>query len=132
VVVFENEPVTPGPILEVYYRRAYREWLSVYNGTGGAQFLGVLVYTTNKMALYAWNFADILIIFFSRALYFKFKRLNELARERLIDGEVVSSGKSRLKLTFNYYTFNIVCFYTRSQRVETFDIRFHDALRPLG
>ncbi len=95
MIAFPNEKLMPGSILEVYYLRSHKEWLRVYNGTEDAATLGIFVYTSNKLALYSWNFADILLILFSRALYFKFKMLNEVAAQRLIDREQVLNGRNR-------------------------------------
>ena len=56
--------------------------------------MGIFVFITNKFTLYSWNFADVLIIVLSRALYYKFKMLNEAAEMKLVHGEKVSNGNT--------------------------------------
>ncbi|XP_035701905.1 gustatory receptor for sugar taste 64f-like [Folsomia candida] len=44
-------------------------------------FWGVFVFLTNKTSLYAWNYVDVLIGIFARALYGQFKGLYEIGSE---------------------------------------------------
>ncbi|CAL8093433.1 unnamed protein product [Orchesella dallaii] len=73
--------------LETYYWRSNRHWWDIlgYNG-----FLAALAFIQHKWMLYSWNYLDIIIAVFARALYFKFKTLYELSDEYL--GHPQSNG----------------------------------------
>jgi len=43
----------------------------------------VFAFVSNKLAIYSWNFADILIGVLSRAIYFRFKALGLTITEKL-------------------------------------------------
>lgn len=45
-----------------------------------SNFLGVYHIVTNKLALYSWNFMDVLIMVLSRAVYFQFDVIGSTAR----------------------------------------------------
>jgi hypothetical protein len=42
-------------------------------------FLDIFLFVSNKLAFCAWNFTDLLIIILCRALYFKFRILQQVA-----------------------------------------------------
>lgn len=68
-------------ILETYYRRSHYHWANVldYNG-----IVAVIAFIQHKCMLYSWNYMDIMIAIFSRAMYFKFKMLYEMSKEMFV------------------------------------------------
>jgi Trehalose receptor len=73
--------------MEFYYQYFNNHWvLVVYDDTGTttARALGYFLFICNLLSLYAWNYADLLITNFSRALYYKFKILRQVAEHKLL------------------------------------------------
>ncbi|ODM89736.1 Gustatory receptor for sugar taste 64a [Orchesella cincta] len=67
--------------LESFYWRSHYHWgkLLGYNW-----FLAVLAFVQHKWILYSWNYMDILIAVFARAIYFQFKSLYKVAKEKVL------------------------------------------------
>jgi len=82
-----------GTFLENYFKKSHPEWRWLYDGGVDAPVMGAFVFITNRLNLYAWNFGDLLIILFARGLYFKFKRLNQVAEEKIFNRTNKSQGK---------------------------------------
>ncbi|CAG7717220.1 unnamed protein product [Allacma fusca] len=66
--------------LEEYFINCNYQWsvLVAYHHA-----LNLFTFVNNKLALYAWNYADITIILLSRAIYFKFQALNSQGEDIL-------------------------------------------------
>jgi hypothetical protein len=64
--------------LQRYYRRGHNNWnqLIPYN-----EFWAILAFISNKACIYVWNYTDVLIGIFARAIYMKFRKLHEAASE---------------------------------------------------
>lgn len=71
--------------LEAYYWRANETWATVI---GYNWFFAVLAFLHHKWILYAWNFMDIVIAVFGRAMFFRFKCLYEEAEKKLIGSQI--------------------------------------------
>lgn len=69
-------------LLEHHYNKLHEPWAKYlkYN-----EFFGVITFLQHKCILYSWNYMDIMIALFSRAIYFKFKTLYKLAMENLVN-----------------------------------------------
>ncbi|CAL8116987.1 unnamed protein product [Orchesella dallaii] len=68
-------------VLETYYRRSHNHWAKKL---GYHEIFVVLAFLQHKCMLYAYNYLDIMLAVFSRAIYFKFKMLYKLANEHLV------------------------------------------------
>lgn len=66
--------------LETYYRRSHDIWAK---NLGFHEVIAVIAFFQHKCMLYGCNYMDITIAVFSRAIYFKFKMLYNLADEHL-------------------------------------------------
>lgn len=84
--------------LETYYWRAHPHWATVI---GYNWFFAVLAFFHHKWLLYSWNYMDITIAIFGRAMSFRFKCLFEEAENKLLGskelqlsnlGQVVCNG----------------------------------------
>lgn len=69
---------------ESFYTEAMVDWSRIYSYSPS---IAIFAVTINKFSLYAWNYFDILIIITSRAIYMKFKTLNETGHKYLDDYE---------------------------------------------
>ncbi|CAL8093418.1 unnamed protein product [Orchesella dallaii] len=78
-----------GSALEAYYWRSNGHWGRHF---GYHPLLAVLSFVSHKFVLFCWNYVDVLMIIFARALYFKFKGLCQIAVENL------KSSKESLKI----------------------------------
>lgn len=78
--------------LETYYWRAHYHWATVI---GYNWFFAVLGFIQHKWILYAWNYMDIVVAVFGRAMYFRFKCLNEEAEKKLLGPEELRLNNSR-------------------------------------
>ncbi|CAL8093427.1 unnamed protein product [Orchesella dallaii] len=67
--------------LESYYWRSQSHWGNIlgYNWA-----LAVLAFIQHKWILYSWNYIDILIAVFARAMYFQFKSLYKVAKTKVL------------------------------------------------
>lgn len=68
--------------LETFYWRSNPHWAAIFGYNG---FFAVLAFIQHKWMLYTWNYLDVLIAVFGRAMYFKFKMLYELSNEHLAE-----------------------------------------------
>lgn len=91
-VIPSGQNETNATVFEVYYERSFKGWTYIYNESTGAPFMAVFVFLANKFSLYSWNYGDLLIAVFSRALYYKFKRLNEVVQEKFVNRNVAATG----------------------------------------
>lgn len=67
--------------LKCYYNLVYPHWDHII---GYHPVISIFVFLLHKWMWYALNFVDILIAVLSRALYEKFKTLNQLSKDKLI------------------------------------------------
>lgn len=67
--------------LEVYFQRANPRLYEVFGYNAG---LAVYAFILHKFLLYSWNFLDIAIAVFARAMYFRFASLNQSCWDQLI------------------------------------------------
>jgi hypothetical protein len=56
----------------MYYYRSHYNWGLFFPFS---PILAAILFVSNKVALYAWNWADLLIILFCRGLWFQFGQL---------------------------------------------------------
>ena len=79
---------------EVYYYRSHDKWAELipYH-----PIIAFYVFISNKLALYAWNFMDLIITIFARALYFKFKALYTQGELIILSGNNSEYGKETKK-----------------------------------
>lgn len=75
-----NETTSLSP-LESYYYKSHEHWAKFL---GYNEIFAVIAFIQHKCILYGWNYMDIMIAVFSRAMYFKFKMLYKLATEKLV------------------------------------------------
>ncbi|CAL8122975.1 unnamed protein product [Orchesella dallaii] len=70
--------------LETYYNRSHPFWAFYIPFH---PIVAVILLICSLVSVLAWNYADVITIVFSRALYFKFKTLVEETEKRLIPSE---------------------------------------------
>jgi len=80
--------------LETFYWRSQNHWA---NNIGYHWFLLVFAFIQHKWILYSWNYMDILIAVFARAMYFQFKTLYKVAKEKVVASH--KSHESRISTT---------------------------------
>lgn len=99
--------------LEVYFDRSHPEWGRIL-GYHYNPMLAILAFTSHKLVLFCWIYADTFIILFARVLYFKFQELSKKAKENLNGSDDIlwqrqkSAGKNQIQkiikscLNFNF------------------------------
>lgn len=75
-----NPNVTLKTSLETYYLRSHNKWRKLM---GYNPVLAVLAFVSHKFVVICWNYVDLILIIFARALNFKFKGLCLVAEENL-------------------------------------------------
>lgn len=75
-----NSNVTLKTALETYYLRSHGHWRKLM---GYNPMLAVLAFVSHKFVVMCWNYVDLILIIFARALNFKFKGLCLVAEENL-------------------------------------------------
>lgn len=78
--------------LETYYVRAHHHLNQVL---GYNPVMAVLAFLQHKLILYSWNYMDILIAVFARAMYFRFKSLYEYSVANLLGPEEFRLNNSK-------------------------------------
>jgi len=69
-----------GSSFETFYWRMNEHWGRHF---GYHPMLAALAFLSHKFVLACWNYVDVLMIIFARALYFRFKGLCQIAEENL-------------------------------------------------
>ncbi|CAG7722117.1 unnamed protein product [Allacma fusca] len=84
---------------ELYFLRANKKWASL---ASYHHALSLYTFICDKLSLYAWNYTDVTIVIFARALYYKYQALYLEAEAVLLKGG--SDVSKWLQLTTDFET----------------------------